>query len=208
MPNLSNILDGGKNVGSKQLMKSFLVPIRKAHDHSLKNSLKNLKGGGCAEGWDENEAFTSGADIALTNRASIQKSLTGWKMGPDGTRIYSTYRNGSLVTATGEEAARLSYGDLKCKEGKKGAVKGSSQLKRKGEAQDDSNPAKEDKQPKRQKKEAASAKLKKVVKEKERNVEVLWERPIAANIVAPVRIEPAAYTGPASSETDEVDWSF
>jgi hypothetical protein len=73
--------------------------------------------------WKENSI--TNADIKLTNRMKVQEGRTGWRMGDDGNRTYSTYRGGQLVTGSGAEAMRLSMGD-KNKGGKKKGVRGDS----------------------------------------------------------------------------------
>ena len=55
--------------------------------------------------------FISNAEILLTNRIKTQEARTGWRVGADGKKSYTTYRGGKLITGEGAEAFSLSMGD-------------------------------------------------------------------------------------------------
>ena len=64
-----------------------------------------------AIGWREDDLIVTNVDVILSNRLRIAEAKTGWRMGEDGVRTYSTYRGGKLVTGAGAEAMRLCMGD-------------------------------------------------------------------------------------------------
>ena len=203
MPNLSNILNRSACEGSKNIFESYFQNQASRKEASLASALQNLSEDDHAQGWKENDSIRSGVDITITNRAHIQKSLTGWRVGADGIRTYTTYRSGQLVTVSGAEAMRYSMGDQKGKgkgKGKgRGEVEGAVQVKRKGVEQ------KVDSTSKRQKKvQVAQVKEveKEVVGKEDQNVL------LRANLSAPTLVEPAPYIGPSSELSDEVDWGF
>ena len=145
----------------------------------------------------------SGADISLTNRAHIRKSVTGWRVGPDGIRTYTTYRSGQLVTVCGAEAMRHSMGDQKGKSKGKDRVKSAMQR----QVQDKRKLVEQmgDSMPKRQKKDTTEM-AKKV--EKGGGRKARQNSLVEASRSAPTLIEPAVYTGPSSAQSEEVDWGF
>jgi hypothetical protein len=218
MPNLSNILNRSACEGSKNILESYFQNQASSRkEASLASALQNLSEDDHAQGWKENDSIRSGVDITITNRAHIQKSLTGWRVGADGIRTYTTYRSGQLVTVSGAEAMRYSMGDQKGKgkgkgEGKgkgkgkgeggvkgKGEVEGAVQVKRKGVEQ------KVDSTSKRQKKVQVA-----LVKEVEKEVVGKEDQNVLlrGNVSAPTLVDPAPYTGPSSELSDEVDWGF
>ena len=127
MPDLSNMLSGSTCDASKNILERYFQNKASGDigtSTSLASALKSLNEDDCAQDWKENTLIRSGADISLTNRAHIQKSLTGWRVGADGIRTYTTYRSGKLVTVSGAETMRYSMGDQKGKSKRKGEVEG------------------------------------------------------------------------------------
>ncbi len=64
--------------------------------------------------WDDRNVPTvSMLDLTCQQRLKQIKSrnFTGWKADRDGNKIYTTFRNGQRVEASGKEAFLLAYGD-------------------------------------------------------------------------------------------------
>lgn len=174
-----------------------------------------LSKGGGGSSWEKNVSVVSNADILLTNRLKIQEGKTGWRMGSDGVRTYSTYRGGQLVTGSGAEAMRLSMGDNKSKsksKGQDGAVdkgkenKGASKIEKKAQSKNkrkdgagSTGPAKADANLGSRKKPRPSVAF------QSRTEETSAPAPLPCK-----EIQPQAYQGVTSSiDTGAVDdWGF
>ncbi len=238
MPSLLNIIDnvptGGKGQQSK-LEAFFGAKRRESETHEqgadsesgakLMNYLLSKRDDSCGgSSWDQKESkVVSNAEVVLRNRLQIQESKTGWRMGEDGVRCYSTYRGGQLVTGSGAEAMRLSMGDNK---GKKIKSKSKSKEDRGNEKDTDKENkagAKSGKKATKKKRNDAGGQLGSAKaprrdanndsKNKPPSVEVIQTRVgVDTSASAPPlknEIQPQAYQGRISSQAGAVDdWGF
>ena len=178
-----------------------------------------LSKGGGGSSWEKNVSVVSNADILLTNRLKIQEGKTGWRMGSDGVRTYSTYRGGQLVTGSGAEAMRLSMGDNKTKsksKGQDGTVdkgkenKGASKIEKKAQSKNKRKDGAGSTGPAKAPRRDANLDSRKKPRP---SVEAFQSRTEEASAPAPLpckEIQPQAYQGVTSStDTGAVDdWGF
>lgn len=182
-----------------------LVPKRE----SVEDSWNSIRG----------ENVVNSAFIKVTNRQQQAKDSLGWRQNSDGTKTYSTYRGGQLVTLTGGEAFNAFMGDNKVAKGKKKSNKGAAESKsdnrkRKSSGDDDNVGAKAPAPATKTAKGNSASKSSSVPQRSRSQSHTIMLAPAPA----PVRISPKAFVPGLPSQSGEsqvesnsdedIDWGF
>ena len=232
MPNLMNMIDAKSRPEPGKGIESFFT-VKKSDEDVYGNSTfadalqKAVKSNDGKEslGWRINEVTISTATIKLRNRAQQQESLKGWRMGSDGVRTYSTYRNGKLVTASGAEAMRLSMGDQKTAKRKKSDLQ-----EREKDTQGEEKEREKEKEKEKENENEKEKEKEKGVKPKKQKIDMKKipeklkiRKEVAKSVLsentAVVVVVPRPYNRPTSTgvsplisstsaDQNEVDWGF
>ena len=224
MPSLLDLIDEQpkdrrKAASSQPSLKEFLVSKphggggeeRERSSASDKGKLMSLllKGGreggdavttssGASSSWKENSV--SNAEIILTNRMKNQEARTGWRVLADGTKTYSTYRGGKLVTGEGGQAFSLSMGDSKGKRGR-GVKRKEDTVNAPGAGKSKGKGAVSCAKIPRVNSSNGDSKLRKETEGRRAEQELSRRSP-------PQPILPESYTGAISSADTATDWGF
>lgn len=115
-PSLRDILknkisvNGGNNC--KDHAKTTMSGVSSKHGAITSNNLRTMDNSSSA--WDERDNNKVSL-MDLTGQQRLQqiqaRKFTGWKVDQDGQKVYTTFRNGERVQASGREGFMLAYGD-------------------------------------------------------------------------------------------------